>query len=413
MSWLNSRRLRDYPRLIGFAFWAVLLVNVLLRNGWFGGFGGILSFDFVPMVAAAKLFWTDIANLYNFEAQFSAERLLFHPTPLEGGGNIFTYPPYVALPYSIFLGLPYAWSFVLWTAASIVALVVAVQWMFRHLVSDPLKESGLSKTQLLVLTFSFFPTVYGLFQGQNNSLTLLLAVGVLVCMKKERWYLAGILAGLMLYKPHFCIAFVLLWLIWKKFKAIAAFGGVVTLWLGGVLITRGLEPFYQYLQILPDLMYLPYGIGRYVEVTLFSLIATLLPMEWLPILLKVLQGILVVSTLFLVWLAYRFRNDTFDGKIPVLILALLYPFVVAPHALNHDMVLLIPAFVLWGRISNSRRLLYGVIAVYVGNFGLLALTRPTGVALLALLPIGMAVGILLQTAKTLRNRDTLSPEIPG
>ena len=402
MSWLNPRRLRDYPRLIGASFWAVLAANLLTHKGWFGGFGGIISFDFLTMVAAARLYWTDIRNLYNFEAQFQVERQIFPPTPLEGGGNVFTYPPYVAVPYSIFLGMPYGWAFILWTALSVVAIAAAVGMLSRDVIPQKLKQAGLTTPQLLVLTFSFFPTIFGLFQGQNNGLSLFLAVGVLVFTLKEKWYLAGISAGLMLYKPHFCIAFVLLWLVWKKFKAVAAFGIVALLWGASVLVSYGLEPYLQYLRVLPELMYLPYGIGRYVEVTLFSLVATSLPVETLPALLKGLQVLLIAATLGLGWLAFRARNQSLEGKIPVLMLALLYPFLVAPHTLNHDMVLLIPVLALWARTSSSKYLLYGTIAVYLGSFLLLLLTRPTGLALLAIIPVVMAAGVVVEMRKGIR-----------
>lgn len=396
MAWLNPRRLRDYPRLIGASFWAVLAANLLTHKGWFGGFGGIISFDFLTMVAAARLYWADIGNLYNFETLFQVERQIFWPTPLEGGGNIFTYPPYVAVPYSIFLGMPYSWAFILWTVLSLAAIAAAVVMLSRDVIPQEIKQAGLSTPQMLVLTFSFFPILFGLFQGQNNGLSLFLAVCVLVFTLKEKWYLAGVCAGLMLYKPHFCIAFVLLWLVWKKFKAVAAFGVVALLWGASVLLTYGLEPYFQYLHVLPELMYLPYGIGRYVEVTLFSLIATSLPLDYLPGLLKGLQILFIVATLGLGWLAFRVRRLPLEDRIPVLMLALLYPFLVSPHTLNHDMVLLIPVLALWTRITSSRYLLYGTIVVYLGSFLLLLLTRPTGLALLALIPIGMAAAILAQ-----------------
>jgi hypothetical protein len=407
MGWLNARRLRDYPRLIGISFWAVFVINILTHKGWFGGFGGIISFDFLTVYAVARLYWTDIQNLYNLDAQFEVERQVFWPTPLDGGGNVFPYPPYVAVPYSAFLSIPYIWAFIIWTALSIAAIVIANRVIHREMLTAQVKKAGLSSTQLQVLTFSFFPTLFGLFMGQNHALSLLFSVGVLVFTMKEKWVWAGMAAGLMLYKPHFCIAFVLVWLIWKKYAAVASFGVVAAVWGSSVLFTYGMEPYFLYLDAIPELLRLPYGISKYAEVTLFALIATLLPADYFEILQKFLQVLFILATIGLGGIAYWVRNQAQERKLPVLMLAMLYPFFVSPHTLNYDMLLLIPVLALWTQLPMPRAGLYWSIVVYLGSFLLLAITLPTGIALLALLPIGMSISIVRELVVMSRNQENL------
>ena len=79
MAWFNHRRLRDYPRLIGASFWAVLAVNLLTHEGWFGGLGGIISFHFLTLYSAGLIYWQDIGKLYNLERQAQVEQMVLLP----------------------------------------------------------------------------------------------------------------------------------------------------------------------------------------------------------------------------------------------------------------------------------------------------------------------------------------------
>ncbi|MBO9362349.1 MAG: hypothetical protein J7452_09125, partial [Thermoflexus sp.] len=61
-----------------------------------------------------------------------------------------------------------------------------------------------------VLLLSFFPFVAGWRVGQNHGLTLWLATWLLISSQTGRPALAGLIAGLMLYKPQFVIGFLIL-----------------------------------------------------------------------------------------------------------------------------------------------------------------------------------------------------------
>jgi len=93
----------------------------------------------------------------------------------------------------------------------------------------------------------------------------------------------------------------------------------------------------------------------------------------------------------LAWVAYRLRDRPMDKRIPAFILALLYPFFVAPHILIHDMVILIPFFILWSQLSHSKDVLYAAIMVYFGSLFFIFITYPTQIALLALIPMGLLI----------------------
>jgi hypothetical protein len=65
-SWLNQKRLRDYPRLILFGSGLVVFFNILFCQGWIGGLTGILMFgDFIDYYSAGIIYKNNVAQLYN------------------------------------------------------------------------------------------------------------------------------------------------------------------------------------------------------------------------------------------------------------------------------------------------------------------------------------------------------------
>jgi hypothetical protein len=70
----------------------------------------------------------------------------------------------------------------------------------------------------------------------------------------------------------------------------------------------------------------------------------------------------------------------------------IFPLLVAPHTLLHDMVILVPAFVLLSIYQPlSRNLLVISIVVYFGTFFLTLLGALTNVAWVSLLTIGIVI----------------------
>jgi hypothetical protein len=88
------------------------------------------------------------------------------------------------------------------------------------------------------------------------------------------------------------------------------------------------------------------------------------------------------------------RNASWQAQFPLLILAGLFPFIASPHVLVYDLVVFAPLFVLWSRLSPSRGLLYGIIAVYLGSIFLPPLSQWLGVALMGIFPLGMLIALL-------------------
>ena len=387
---LNQKRLRDYPRLFLTAMILVMAFNVILGEGWMGAVKQIIGCDFIVLYSGGQLYKEDITRLYDFQYQGDLQKKLISPTPF-WGIMPFTYPPYAAMalsPFSIFK-LPFA--FAIWIFLTLAATVLSAFWLHRFLTPGWLKQAGLTFSQLLILIFSFFPFVEGFQVGQNHGFTLLLITGIVIFTLTEKWYLAGFMAGLMIYKPQFIIGFLILWIVWRKYKPLAAFIITGLSWTGVFILKHGFVPIQAYLSSIPVILRMTFLQGEYLEVTPYGLLTSILPSSWWQGILVFSQVLTIILGFGLGYYAFIRRKQPLSNQKPALMLAILYPLLVAPHTLLHDLIILIPLFILWSSIERSRRLLYICISVYLLTLVLPPITHATGIALLGLIPVILAI----------------------
>jgi Glycosyltransferase family 87 len=395
MPLLNAKRLRDYPRLMLFSTWLILGLNLLLHQGWIGAFGQVIAGDFIMFYSTGMIFRSNPGLIFDYETQTRNQQALVAPSILPGY-NPFMNPPFVAPIYSIFTYLSLHWALILWTILAISSVFLSAYWLLKLVPSDR-NNPGLSYTQLVILILSFFPFIEGLQAGQNHWLTLLLVTGIIFSMFREKWYLSGILAGLLIYKPQFVLGFIIIWLVWGKFKALVAFAAVSLAWVASFALGNGLGLYRTYLQLSQVFMDLPYiaGFPRYLLVTFYGLLTSFLPQNTQPILSSLSTAILFVSAIGLAWLAFKLRKQAIVERIPALVAALIFPLLATPYALLHDLVILVPAFVLWAIYSYSRNFLYIAISIYLGAFFLTFIAALTKIAWVSLLVIGLLIAIIM------------------
>jgi hypothetical protein len=389
--WLNTRRLHDYPWLFLIASWTIVILNVLLHDGWIGGLTGILlGGDFISNYAGGLLYRTDLAHLYDPAIQQEImEEIVFPSQPPGFAPYIST--PSVALAYSPLTFLPVGAAFLLWTLLMLICLSMAVYLINRFMVPAWLVERGLNARQLAVILAGCFAFVDGTQAGQSHALSLLLVVGIVITTQKERWFLAGLLAALLTYKPQYVIGFLIIWLVWRRWQALLAFGFSTLVWQLAVMLPNGITPFLNYLDFTGWLLYLPFTKGGFpisVMATPYALAASLLPINTAPLLQIVFIALGIVLALWLGLIALRAYRRSPLLHNAALAAAVLFPLLTMPHALLYDLLLLVPAFLLLVDIQGTHRSLLNVaVFSYLGTLFLPLLGYPLKIALPALIPL--------------------------
>jgi alpha-1,2-mannosyltransferase len=160
----------------------------VLSDGLIDRNGKPIGTDFSNVYAAGHLAWQGrAADAYDPPLQHEAEKAVF------GGRDVpfygWHYPPFFLGIAFLVAALPYAWSLSAWLAASFAAYLAAIRAIL------PRRET--------LLIASAFPAVFvNTGHGQNGFLTTALLGGALHLLTRRPW-LAGVLIGLLTYKPQF------------------------------------------------------------------------------------------------------------------------------------------------------------------------------------------------------------------
>jgi hypothetical protein len=396
MTFLNQRRLHDYPFLMLITTSIVVFLNLFFHQGWRGGFGQIIGSDFITLYGAGLIVRSDPGSLYDFDTQRIVQENLVAPTTLEGI-NPFISPPYVAYAYGLLTLLPLRHAFVVWSCLMILCAFISAFFLSKVIIQFRV----FNFRQLLVITFSFFPFLEGLMAGQNHGLTLLLVTISIVALYKGQNYLAGIAAGLLIYKPQLVFGLLIVWIVWKNFKALFGFACIAFVWAGTFLFIYGATPFLEYLETSRLLLLLPYqpGFPGYLIITVYGFFSTIFPHNYAGFFQWFTQILFVLTGGLLAWIAYKQRNSSKALQIPVLAAAILYPLAMSPYVQLHDLLIVIPVFVGWSIYDRSTNVLSAAIIIYLGCFFLTLLAAITGIAWMALLSIGLFVAVMIWNIK--------------
>ncbi|HSQ16483.1 MAG TPA: glycosyltransferase family 87 protein [Anaerolineales bacterium] len=387
-TFLNKRRLHEYPYLFLGTMLVIFILNIILHQGWIGGTGNVLGTDFITLYAAGLINRTNPEQLYDFNAQRAMQETLIAPTPLPGL-NPFISPPYVAFAYSFLTYLPLPWSLALWSGLTLIFVFLAMLCITQYFP----RIDGLNRRQLIVVSLSFMPFFVGFQAGQNHAITLVLVTGILAAAFREKWFLAGTLAGGLIYKPQLAIGLLIVWLVWRNTKALMGFVTIALVWICPYVIIHGFDPMRTYFEISKELLLLPFieGFPGYLLTTLHGLVSSVMLASTAETINLLSQAVFVLVGGFLGWCAYQQRKQANSPQIPIVVLAVITPLAFSPYVQFHDLLLLVPAFTAWGVYDRSQPILWAAVVTYLGAFLLLPLSALTGIAWVAILPIGLCL----------------------
>jgi hypothetical protein len=189
MAWLNERRLRAYPRIFVAVFALCGLVWVALSDGVVDVKGKPLGYDFITFYSAADVAQSDgAADVYDLAAMRAAQLAI---APGTEQPYAWHYPPTFLLLVLPLAFLPYFAALAGGLAATLVAYLAVLKRIAPHPAT-------------LMLALAFPATFINLFHGQNGFLNAALLGAALLALER-RPVIAGILLGLLSYKPHFGI----------------------------------------------------------------------------------------------------------------------------------------------------------------------------------------------------------------
>lgn len=212
--WLTAARLRTYSLILLAAYALAIITWVVLSRGLSDINGKPLGTDFASFYAAGSLALDGrAASAYDMAIHHARELQLFGP---RAPYYAWFYPPFfllLAAPLAVF---PYLSALATWQLATF-ALYFAV--MRAILLTGSLTRS---QTVLGLLATTAFPAVFiNLGHGQNGFLTAALLGGALVALPR-RPVLAGLLFGLLAYKPQFALVIPVALLAAGQWRSIAA-----------------------------------------------------------------------------------------------------------------------------------------------------------------------------------------------
>ena len=207
--WLTAARMRAYCRIL-------LGLSVLIFAGWIAVSDGLIDrtgqpigTDFSNVYAAGSLTWQGrAADAYVPALQHAAEKAVFDGRDVPFYG--WHYPPFFFAIAVLVAALPYAGGLALWLAAGLAAYLVTIRAI-------------LPRQETLLVAAAFPAVLVNVGHGQNGFLTAALLGGALHWLDRRPW-LAGVLIGLLAYKPQFGVLIPIALLAgarWRTFGAAA------------------------------------------------------------------------------------------------------------------------------------------------------------------------------------------------
>jgi hypothetical protein len=337
-----ARIVRDrllFGRLAGLALWLGWVVSLALGGWTVDARGHRLGADHVQYYVVGQLVNEGRAgDVYDLRVMDDRQKAVGGPD--WQGVLPFRYPPFYALVFAPTSRLPYEASWAIWTALGLLALGLAL-WTLE----------GRLNSSTLGWAFCFFPVFTTISFGQNALFSLAILAGAYGLLVRGRLFLAGLVGGLLLYKPTLLVGVGLLWVLQVRRRWLALLGlaltGAVLVGLAWLLIPDAVERFRTTSgQNVASLDQRPLA-HLYSTQGFWSLL--------LPGRQPVAQGLslgcslLAAGALGLLW--WRYRGDEESLFAAAVTLTLL----ISPYAMVYDWsILLLPAVVLGARRPAER-----------------------------------------------------------
>jgi alpha-1,2-mannosyltransferase len=223
-AWLTRERLHSYPRILLAVALAIAVIWLALADGLIDRNGKPIGTDFSNVWAAGNLVLRgEPAAPYDLARQQAAEIDAFQGRSVAIFG--WHYPPLFLFVAAGLAFLPYGWALMVWTALTLPAYLGTIRAI-------------LSRQETVLVALAFPAVFVNLGHGQNGFLTAALLGGGLVLLD-ARPVMAGVLMGLLAYKPQFALLIPLVLLATGRWRVIAAAAVTVVCACAATLVVFG------------------------------------------------------------------------------------------------------------------------------------------------------------------------------
>ena len=331
--WLTVERARAYT-LILLCFYAIAIVGwIALSGGLIDPNGKPLGTDFSSFYAAGSLVLDGRASdVYDMAAHHAREQQIFgSATPYYA----WLYPPLFLLAVTPLALLPYPVALLVWQGASFalyLAVIGVILWRLRR--------EDATVARLWLPAVAAFPAAFiNLGHGQNGFLTAALLGTALVTLPR-RPLLAGVLFGLLAYKPQFGLLIPVALLAAGHWRTILAAGVTVMALVIASASAFGTDIWWLFAASTETSRKLLLEEGNVGFEKLQSVFAAVRMLGGGISAAYAAQGAVSLATILGVAWAWRSSNDH-NLKGALLIIATLLG---SPHVLDYDLTILAPAF---------------------------------------------------------------------
>ncbi len=389
--WAYGVAIRLFPPLFVAIYVAFFVKRFYTSSGLLSAVGDPVASDFTMFwIASGLILDGAAAAVFDWPGMMAAEHAL---VPGMSGVLGWSYPPIFMLYVAPLALVPFLLSYALWIAASFAAMAAVIR-----------KIAPARQTIWLLLGFP--ATLICAGHGQNGFLTAALFGGALILLNK-RPVVAGVLIGLLAFKPQFGLLIPLALLAGRQWTAFAAATVTTVVLVAGTAALFGPETwlaFWNNLAVINQKM----AEGHVPILKMTSLFATLRVHGVDASIAYALHGVLAAAVAAVVaWVWHRRRATA--GSAAVLIVGAL---LVSPHVYDYDLPVLAVAIALIGWAAYSSKPLPGERAVLV-----LAWLTPM-IVLASVTYVGVQFGTVsllivfgIAVRRALTQSDTLAPPI--
>ncbi len=346
--------LRGLP--LGADFINVYAAGLLANGGW----------------PAAVYDWPTHSLLVNAVAGYNSPYFAWH------------YPPMFLAVAALVALLPYLWAFFLYMAATFTAY-----WSILKRILPPTKEA--------FWMMAAFPGAFcNLINGQNGFLTAALLGGGLWMLEKNQW-VAGLILGLLSYKPQFFIAIPLLLAFGGYWRAFLATGLAALASASASYAFWGHETWLAFFNSLSLTQHIivEQGATGFEKIQSVFALARLWNMSIRTS--YVVQAIVAVGAILCAAWVWR-RKASMSTRAAALCAALI---LATPYLLDYDLVILAVPIAFWVREAAQKPLVFHDKALLACLWVLPILTRITGAYYLPLTPPLMMILLVACVERTL------------